>query len=168
MNTEATPVTSVLRRATLLVRDLDRSIAFYRGVFGLMPYADLEVDLNRVPFFPLGPEPRNGNGKFVILKGEDPLAAMIGLMEVRAPPLPEPGHDVGRLGIGSVALVLSVTEAETAAAAVEKLGGSVLMPVTAGRNLGDENGGFVPAKLFMAQDPDGYFLEVFEQIQGSQ
>ena len=155
---------SVLRRATLLVRDLDRSQAFYQSVFGLTAYAELNVDLERVPFFPVGPEPRGGASRFVILKGGDPLIAMIGLMEITDPPLPEPAHDVRRLGIGSMALVLSVSDAEAAAAAVADLGGTILMPVATARNLGDEDGGFVPAKLFMAQDLDGYFLEVFEQI----
>ncbi len=156
--------TSVLRRATLLVRDLDRSQAFYEGVFGLTLYAELSVDLARVPFFPVGTKPRGGNGRFLILKGENPLVGMIGLMELCDPPLPEPDHDIRRLGIGSVALVLSTSNAEQAAAQVEELGGTVLMPVTEARNLGDESGAFVPAKLFMAQDPDGYFLEVFEDI----
>jgi|TARA_B110000438_G_scaffold76765_1_gene76955 predicted enzyme related to lactoylglutathione lyase len=154
---------SVLRRATILVRDLDRSMAFYHGVFGLTPYAELNVDLERVPFFPVGPEPRSGASRFVILKGDDPLIGMIGLMEITDPPLPEPAHDVRRLGIGSTALVLSVSDADAAAVAAENLRGSILMPVTTARNLGNKDGGFVPAKLFMAQDPDGYFLEVFEE-----
>lgn len=157
-----TQVTSTLRRATLLVRDMDRSLAFYRGVFGLTEYAELVVDMDRVPLFPVGPEPHKGNGRFVILKGENALVGMLGLMEMRDPPLPEPSHDVKRLGIGSVALVLSTSDATAAAKAVEELGGSILMPVAEARNLGDENGDFVPARLFMAQDPDGYFLEVFE------
>ena len=157
----------MLRRATLLVRDLDRSLAFYKSVFGLIPYAELDVDLDRVPFFPVGPEPRSGSSRFVILKGENPLVGMIGLMEIADPPLPEPSHDVRRLGIGSIALVLSVSNAEASATAAEELGGTILMPVTTARNLGDEEGGFVPAKLFMAQDPDGYFLEVFEQLPQS-
>lgn len=36
-----TNVTSTLRRATLLVRDMDRALAFYQGVFGLTDYAEL-------------------------------------------------------------------------------------------------------------------------------
>ncbi|NKB44556.1 MAG: hypothetical protein GKS03_09800 [Alphaproteobacteria bacterium] len=159
-----TAISSTLRRATLLVRDIDRSLAFYCGVFGLSTYADLTVGLDRVPFFPVGAEPRGGNGRFVILKGEDPLIGMIGLMEMRDPPLPEPDHNVRRLGIGSVALVLSTSDADAAANAVKELGGEILMPATEARNLGDEAGEFVAARLFMAQDPDGYFLEIFEPL----
>ncbi len=101
-----------------------------------------------------------------VVPGLDDVAmvGMVGLMEIRDPPLPEPAHDVRRLGIGGVALVLSVADADAAAEAVIENGGTVLMPVTTARNLGDKDGGFVPAKLFMAQDPDGYFLEVFEPL----
>lgn len=154
--------TSTLRRATLLVRDMDRSLAFYRGVFGLTDYAELVVDMDRVPLFPVGPEKHTGHGRFVILKGENALVGMLGLMEMRDPSLPDPEHDVRRLGIGSVALVFSTSDASAAATAVDTFGGTILMPVTEARNLGDEKGDFIPAKLFMAQDPDGYFLEVFE------
>ncbi len=157
-------VSSVLRRATLLVRDLDRSMAFYKGVFGLTDYAELTVSMDRIPLFPVGPEPRGGEGRFVILKGENPTEAMIGLMEMRDPPLPEPDHDVRRLGIGSMALVLSTSDAAASADAVERLGGTLVMPVSEGRNLGDADGNFIPVRLFMAQDPDGYFLEVFEAV----
>jgi predicted enzyme related to lactoylglutathione lyase len=157
-------VTSTLRRATLLVRDIERSLAFYGGVFGLSVYAELTVDMARVPFFPVGEEPRGGDGRFIILKGENPLVSMIGLMEMRDPPLPEPNRDIRRLGIGSVALVLSTSNANAAAKAVPELGGEIVMPVTEARNLGDETGDFVPARLFMAQDPDWYFLEVFEPL----
>jgi predicted enzyme related to lactoylglutathione lyase len=157
-------VSSVLRRATMLVRDLDRSLTFYKGVFGLTEYADLTVSMDRIPLFPVGPEPRGGEGRFVILKGENQIEAMVGLMEMRDPPLPEPTHDIKRLGIGSMALVLSTSDAAASAAAVERLGGTIVMPVSEGRNLGDADGNFIPVRLFMAQDPDGYFLEVFEAV----
>jgi catechol 2,3-dioxygenase-like lactoylglutathione lyase family enzyme len=39
MADNAQDITSVLRRATLLVRDINRSRVFYEGVFGLSVYA---------------------------------------------------------------------------------------------------------------------------------
>ena len=162
MNKVGPSIKGAMRRATILVRNMDRSLAFYGGALGLTIYAKVEVDLTKVPFFPIGIEPRGGNGQLCILKGADPLIGMVGLLELREPPLPEPPHDMRRLGIGSVALVLSVSDADAAVKAVEKLGGSILMPATIARNLGDKAGNFVPVKLFMAQDPDGYFLEIFE------
>ena len=155
---------SVVRRTSLFVKDMARAMAFYREVFGLSVYVDREVDMAIVPDFPLGPEKRGGGMRLVILNGEDPLIGMIGLMEVSEPVLAEPDHDVRRLGYGSAALVLSTTDAKRAAAMVESLGGRILMPVTEARNIGDADGNVIPAKLFMANDPDGYFLEVFQPL----
>lgn len=158
------PPESVLRRATAFVADLERAKAFYSGVFGMSVYAELTVAMERIPFFPVGPKPRGGSGKFVIMRGAHPLVGMVGLMEMRDPPLDPPSHDLRRLGYGSVALVLSTTDAAAAAEAVPRFGGAIVMPLTTARNLGDEKGGFVPAKLFMAFDPDGTFLEVFQPV----
>jgi hypothetical protein len=117
------------------------------------------VELDRVPLFPVGETVRGGRAKFLILKGEDPLIGMIGLMEMLDPPLPE--RDPRRLGRGSVALVLSVRDADAVATAIPQHGGAVIMPVTAARNLGDEDGQFIPVRMLMAYDPDGHFLEIF-------
>jgi predicted enzyme related to lactoylglutathione lyase len=153
---------SVLRRATVFVRDIARAKDFYMGVFGLSVYHERVVDLSRVALFPVGPAPRGGAAKFVILKGEDPLVGMVGLMEMTDPPLPDPVHDPRRLGFGSVALVFSVSNAKAVAAAIPPFGGEVIMPVTSARNLGDMQGEFVPVEMLMAYDCDGHFLEIFE------
>lgn len=155
---------SVLRRATVFVADLDRAKRFYAGVFGMTVYRELDVALERVPLFPVGASPRGGGAKFTIMRGENPLFGMVGLMEMINPPLEAPDHDVRRLGFGSVALVLSTSDATTAATAVPLFGGQIVMPLVTARNIGDQDGNFVPAKLFMAYDPDGTFLEVFEPL----
>ncbi|NQV79828.1 MAG: VOC family protein [Alphaproteobacteria bacterium] len=154
---------SVLRRASLFVRDMDRAIAFYRGVFGLSLYIDREMPLSVVPSFPVGREGRGGTMRFVMMRGWDPLIGMIGLMEVKDPPLDEP-QGTGRLGYGSIPLVLETRDAAAVAQSVETYGGSVLMTPTEGRNLGDAAGNFIPALVMMATDPDGHFLEIFQAL----
>ncbi len=154
---------SVLRRATLFVRDMDRAIAFYRGVFGLNIYIDREMPLSVVPAFPVGVEGRSGTMRFVMMRGWDPLIGMIGLIEVKDPPLKEP-PGTSRLGYGNAALVLETRDAPAVAAAIESFGGSILMPPTEGRNLGDADGNFIPALVMMATDPDGQFLEIFQAL----
>ena len=155
-------MSSVVRRTSLFVRELERSMAFYAGVFGLEPYHDRELDISVVPDFPVDLTPREGRMRLVILRGADPLVGMVGLMAI--PGLTEPSRDTRRLGYGSAALVLSTADATGAAARVEELGGEILMPLTSARNIGDEAGNIIPARLFMALDPDGHFLEVFEPL----
>ncbi len=155
---------SVLRRATVFVADLNRAKRFYAGVFGMKVYRELDVAMERVPLFPVGTAARKGGAKFTIMRGENPLVGMVGLMEMVDPPLEPPRHDVRRLGYGSVALVLSTSDATSAEAAIPLFGGQIVMPLVTARNIGDQKGDFIPAKLFMAYDPDGTFLEVFEPL----
>jgi predicted enzyme related to lactoylglutathione lyase len=69
------------------------------------------------------------------------------------------------LGIGGVAIVLATSDCRLSASLVEEYGGKILMLPTEGRNLGDFEGNFISVIMFMARDPDGYFLEVFEEVQ---
>ena len=154
---------SVLRRASIFVRDMDRSIAFYRGVFGLSVYVDREMPLSVVPKFPVGPSGHDGTMRFVMMRGWDPLVGLVGLMEVKDPPLPDVLAD-GRLGFGNAALVLETRDAQAVADALPTFGGALLMPPTEGRNLGDAEGNFIPALVMMASDPDGQFLEIFQAL----
>jgi len=154
---------SVLRRASIFVRDMDRSIAFYREVFGLSVYIDREMPLSVVPDFPVDTPGRGGKMRFVMMQGRDPLIGLIGLMEVKDPPLPDAPRS-SRLGLGNAALVLETSDAHAVAEAIPDHGGSVLMPPTEGRNLGDAEGNFIPAVVLMVTDPDGQFLEVFQPL----
>jgi predicted enzyme related to lactoylglutathione lyase len=154
---------SVLRRASIFVRDMDRSIGFYRGVFGLSVYIDREMPLSVVPDFPVDAPGREGNMRFVMMQGRDPLIGLIGLMELKNPPLPDTPRS-SRLGHGNAALVLETSDARAVAEAIPEHGGTLLMPPTEGRNLGDAEGNFIPAIVLMATDPDGQFLEVFQPL----
>jgi predicted enzyme related to lactoylglutathione lyase len=154
---------STVRRTTLLIRDLEKSTKFYMSVFGFSEYSDINVDLNRVKDFPVSEE--HQNSRLRVLKGKDPLIGMLGLMEIQDPPLPEQKCDTKYLGIGGVAIVLATSDCRLSASLVEEYGGKILMLPTEGRNLGDFEGNFISVIMFMARDPDGYFLEVFEEVQ---
>ena len=154
---------SSVRRTTLLVRKIEISTKFYKNVFGFSDYSDLTVDLSKVKDFPL--RRPHKSSKLRVLKGGDPLIGMVGLMELQDPPSPQPEYNMNHLGVGSVAIVLSSSDCALSAGLIEEYGGELLMAPAIGRNLGDEHGDFVPAKVFMARDPDGYFLEVFELLE---
>jgi len=163
MPAEAPP--SIVRRTTLFVHNIKRSILFYEAVFGLHKYHERHVSMEIVPAFPVQTQGQGGDAKLVIMRGKDSLYGMVGLIEMRNPPLPETKHDIRRLGYGSAALVLSTNNAEAAASMVEPMGGTLLSVPTNMRNIGDEEGNVIPAKVFMAFDPDGYFLEVFQPTE---
>jgi len=154
---------TVLRRASLFVRDMERTLRFYREVFGLETYIDRIIDLTILPDFPLGTPGRGGNMRFVILKGWDPLIGMLGFMEVCDPPLSDPGLPE-RLGHAQPALVLETRDIAHIAATTPRAGGRVVMAPKTGRNLGDAAGNFIPAEVMFVRDPDGHFLEIFQAI----
>lgn len=155
MNNE---VKSVLRRATVFVRDMDRTIRFYSDVFGLAVQWDLEVDVP--PTFPMGPEGRGGKMRLTILRGSDPMIGMTGFIQAMNPPLDEPASH--RLGRGSVALVFETDNLVHVERTIPKLGGTILRPSWDSRGFGDAQGNIVPARVLFARDPDGHFVEVFQ------
>ena len=152
-----------LNRTTLFVSSLEKSLYFYKSLFSLSLYKDLKIDLSKVPFFPVPKQYKNSKAEFSILRG-DSYNGMLGLLEVDGFSKNGHKHDIDIIGIGSTALVFEICNAGEEVNKIEEFGGKVVMPLTEGRNIGDIDGNFVPVNMFMAYDPDGYFLEVFERI----
>ena len=94
---------NVLKRTTLIVRDLARSIAFYRDVLGLTVWYDDEIVLGGTG---LAAGAAGDRTRLVIMQAQDPVGGMIGLLQFTAPPLPAPQGERTRLGIGDVVFVL--------------------------------------------------------------
>ena len=90
---------NVLKRTTLIVRDAGRSAQFYREVLGLSVWYDDEIVLGGRG---LAAGRRGDRTRLVIMKAEDPVIGMIGLLQFTDPPLPEPEGERTRLGIGDV------------------------------------------------------------------
>ena len=92
----------LVKRTTLIVRDLSRSISFYRDVLGLAVWYDDEIVLSGVG---LAAGSKGDKTRLVIMKADDPVIGMIGLLEFIEPRLPEPAPRT-RLGIGDTVFVM--------------------------------------------------------------
>ena len=92
----------LIKRTTLIVRDLDRSIAFYRDVLGLSVWYDEQIVLSGVA---LAAGAKGDRTRLVIMKADDPVIGMIGLLKFIEPRLSEPGRR-SRLGIGDIVFVM--------------------------------------------------------------
>lgn len=101
-------MTTLVKRTTLIVRDLQRSIAFYRDVLGLSVWYDDEVVLSGVG---LAAGTRGDRTRLVIMQSQDPVVGMIGLLEFTEPRLPEPATRRERLGIGDIVFVMQGSDA---------------------------------------------------------
>ena len=150
-----------LLRAALLVRDAERSIAFYR-VLGF------EVELDQA-------NPRQPEGNFfplnvpatavrlVIMAHRDAVGGKLGLVEFASPTPSEARTDPTRVGIGDVVLVFDTDDADTTYSDLQAINAQILEPPQSYRskNLaadGRERFG----KVFHARDPDGYLIELLQ------
>lgn len=96
----------LVKRTTLIVRHIERSIVFYRDVLGMSIWYDDEITLSGVGLAAGGKGDRT---RLVIMKGPDPVLGMIGLLEFTAPRLVEPPPRE-RLGIGDIVFVMQGTD----------------------------------------------------------
>ena len=150
---------NVQRRATIFVRDMDRSLDFYTRVLGYSVYHERDSRLPAGASFPAGAPDQEHTGRFAIVKGDHPLMGMIGMLAYD-PPLSD--HHSDRLGYGHVVLVLQTTDAAALEARLKDYGATFEKPLEAGTNTGDLEGNKIPSVAMFVRDPDGYLLEIFE------
>jgi catechol 2,3-dioxygenase-like lactoylglutathione lyase family enzyme len=148
-----------IRRLTILVRDMERSLALYRDVLGLKVNYDAEIIVSGVAL-PAG-VPGNRT-RLVLLNGNDPWIGWIGLMQYVDPPLPDAGQDFPkRLGAGGHVLVTNTDDAEKRCAMAKAVPG-VHFTADARLQTYEGRGGGVPIRVMGCNffDPDGTFIEL--------
>ncbi|MEQ8403971.1 MAG: VOC family protein [Oceanicaulis sp.] len=142
-----------LRRTTLLVRDMDASLAFYEGALGLETYYDQMITS------------RDGSSQshLVLLRANDPNIGVLGLWELEdagEAPAPEFTEDWVP---GEIVLLFNTAELDTvfpAAAAVD--GVTVISPPTYREYPGD--GVTYEVMVSMLRDPDGHIVELNNRL----
>jgi catechol 2,3-dioxygenase-like lactoylglutathione lyase family enzyme len=147
---------SIVKRTTLIVRDAGRSLEFYRDVLGMTVWYDEEIVLGGVTL-PVGA--RGDRTRLVIMRADDPVIGMIGLLQFTAPSLPVPAAERRTLGIGDVVFVMQTDDVEAVHARLQQWGARVQAAPHAFEVKGADG-----SKLHMTTlsfwDPDGYFFEI--------
>ena len=144
----------LVKRTTLLVRDLEKSVAFYRDVLGMTVWYDDVIVLSGVG---LAAGAKGDETRLVILKAEDPVIGMIGLLEFTAPRLPAPPLRE-RLGIGDVVFVMQGSDvAEVHRRAVHF--GSRIHAAPHRFEVRGASGQMIGMTSLSLWDPDGFFIE---------
>ncbi|QIQ87213.1 VOC family protein [Erythrobacter sp.] len=146
-----------VRRATIIVRDMEKSLRLYRDVIGLEVNYDTTVTTSGVAL-PAG-EP-GATARLVLLNANDPWVGWIGLMEWTSPPIPADDYPK-RMGPGDVVLVLNTDDVEGRCAAAKKVPGVTFtaeprLQVYPGRDGGAEIR-VMGCNFF---DPDGILIEL--------
>lgn len=148
-----------VRRATFIVRDMDKSLAFWRDALGLELNYDIVVPLSGVNL-PLG-EPGT-KARLVLLNGKDPYIGWIGLMQPIDPPLGDVNTPYPtRLGSGATVIVVNTDDADKRCAAAAAVPGTLMtgqprLQVYPGRDGGPE----IRVRGCNVFDPDGIAVEI--------
>ncbi len=146
-----------VRRTTLVVRDIDHELSFWRDALGL------QVVYDRVLEQPLdGADPKGPKRKLrlVLLRANDDFVGQVGLMQYISPKRPArpPGED--RPVVGDVILVLNAADLDTRWDMVKSVAGVTVLSAPSMVEYPAPGGGTIPVMVSMLRDPEGYFVEL--------
>ena len=146
-----------VRRATIIVRDMEASLALYRDVVGMEVNYDTVVETSGVAL-PAG-EP-GAKARLVLLNANDPWVGWVGLMEWIDPPL-EAAPYPRRMGPGGVVLIMNTDNVEARCEAAKSVPGVTFtseprLQIYPGRDGGPD----IRVRGCNFFDPDGILIEM--------
>ena len=151
-------MTSILRRTTYIVEDIEKSISFYRDGIGLNLLWQTETELNGS--LPIG---KTGDKiKFVAFNGEDPVVGMVAFMQLlnyQIKPLP----DISKLDTGNSILVLGVKNCRQIFKNINAMGAKIHKPPFENSVTGRDGKKINMLSMF-AWDPNNIFLEINQRL----
>ena len=147
---------NVIKRTTLIVRNVETSRNWYQQVLGMTVYYDDEVVLSGVGF---AAGKAGDRTRLIIMQAEDPEIGMIGLLQWVDPPMPAPDDIPTSVTYGNPTFVVRSDDSRGACAAAKALGTHVHAEPHEWSIKGADGliKHFIGVSLF---DPDGYFYEL--------
>lgn len=153
---EADRIPVDVRRTTLLVRDIERSLPVYRDALGLTVIYDellgagTDADGNATP----------PTTRLVLLRANDTFIGAIGLMQRLNLPEPVAPPENRRAMPGDVIIVINATDLEERFSRIEATPGVTVATPPTRIEYPAADGGVIPVLFSAFWDPDGYFIEV--------
>jgi catechol 2,3-dioxygenase-like lactoylglutathione lyase family enzyme len=144
-----------LRRTTLIVRDLDVSLRFYREVMGMELRSDQTMSLDG-QWLPTGTSA--AQVREVIFKGDDSEVGMLGLMAFLDPVMPEPPSRQA-IAVGDSIFVAHARDVHEIARRMQNSPARIHAPPQNDRAVAAK-GGEIRMTTMSFFDPDGYFFEL--------
>ncbi|MEQ8735711.1 MAG: VOC family protein [Rhodospirillaceae bacterium] len=153
-----------IKRTTLIVRDIQKSVEFYTNIMGMTVWYDHEMPVGG-EVLPAG-EP-GANVRVVILQGNDPEVGMLGLMQYLDPSIEDPGPYPRTIGIGTAMFVAGaedVADIHSRMAAAGDAGqqsyGHTIHCAPDHDEVPGADGKTIQLTTMSFFDPDGYFYEL--------
>lgn len=152
--TDSPRIRNIIKRTTLMVRDMEKSRRWYEYVLGMTTWLDQEFIISGEG---IAVGSKGDKTHLVIMKAEDEKIGMIGLLQWIDPPLPAP-EIATAVTYGLPVFVVETDDAAELARRAEELGTRVHtkrreFTVTGSRG---EKRHLAGTALF---DPDGHFFE---------
>lgn len=154
-----------VRRTTLVVEDLNKSIDFYQRL-GLTKSYDQASDVSSqggvigADVLPLTEDPKEG--RLVVMRGSDERTGLIGLLGYDKPKLASGRSNLMGLGTGDIVLVMEVTDLQSVYSRLQQI--DVRFHKTPAKySITNAEGGVSNGMRMFVYDPDGRLIEVLER-----
>lgn len=146
-----------LRRTTLVVRDLDQSLALYHDALGMRKAYDTLI---RTPRESKSDDEADRSLRLAFLQANDDFVGVLGLMEYRKPKKEQPVSDLA-FEPGTIVLVFNVQDLDERWEAVIAVPGvEVLSEPTETHYPSYDGKGTIPVMVSVIRDPDGFIIEL--------
>jgi catechol 2,3-dioxygenase-like lactoylglutathione lyase family enzyme len=151
-----------VRRTTLVVKDIERSLPFWRDALGLTVVYDQMIER---PVEADKPEGAKRSLRLVLLRANDSFVGAVGLLEYVSPRRPERAAGEDRPIVGDFIIVVNAADLDTRWERVRAVPGLHVLSEPSLIEYPGPDGGVIPVMVSMVRDPDGYFVEL-NQILG--
>lgn len=152
-------MSNIVKRTTLIVRDMETSARWYEQVLGMTRYYDNEIVLSGIG---MAAGKAGDRTHLIIMQAEDPVIGMIGLLQWIEPELPAPPETPTSVSYGNPTFVVAADDVGETHRRAVALG----TYVHAEPHEWSVEGADGQMKFFLGLslfDPDGYFYE-FNQL----
>lgn len=145
------------RRTTLIVRDIDKSLALYRDALGMTVYYDQQLTSPRLQ--------RKGSdgvnrSRLVLLKANDGFVGLLGLWQFLDGPKPPPPPAKPAFAPNEIVVLFNADDLETRFEKVRATPGVTIMSEPTLRAYPGANGTEIKVMVSMLTDPDGHVVEL--------
>jgi catechol 2,3-dioxygenase-like lactoylglutathione lyase family enzyme len=144
------------RRTTLIVRDIDRSLALYRDALGMQVYYDQELTSPRLGR--TGGDGKN-RSRLVLLKANDGYVGLLGLWQFLDGPAAPPPKAKPDFAPGEIVVLFNATDLDTRFEKVRATPGVKIISEPTLREYPGPNGP-IRVMVSMLTDPDGHIVEL--------
>jgi catechol 2,3-dioxygenase-like lactoylglutathione lyase family enzyme len=151
-----------VRRVTLVVRDVDRSLAVYRDAIGLQVVYDQLIGGGTGP----DGKPKPPTIRLVLLRANDDFVGLIGLMQRLDDTPPPPPEKPQRARAGQSILVINAKDLDTRFPKLAATPGVTVATAPTPVEYPAPGGGTIPVLFSAVWDPDGFFVEL-NQLRGA-